>query len=802
MSSDAHARTRLNTLVSMNIALAESDFTIIQEICDNVRRGRGEVFLDVIKEPLRNGTLQQQLRALSTIEIVADNSNPTFAVLLSTDRWIEKLYKTAKETGSVTLRERIMEVATLWAMRYGTSGFNGLVEHFERSSMKDQYSTVRTRVLGQRRGSNSTTPTATPTTRTAPTRDAEGDGGSSVSVEVVENFLLEAQSDLTHLEYVLENETTMEPGAAQEAARNCIKQRDQTGRYLKLYRMSGSAKQQLTALLEQLEQVLEFYAATAPAAAARLGLAGIAAGERPPPLPRAAPSSGAATAALTGSANAELQRLLDSERSENRTLRGKQDEMTTEIEKLKTKYKEVKEKNREAVEKLVELMDENEALKQHSDGAGGATAAPQIITKVERVRVSAAAVEKVRNALLNLKQSCRSLRTEAQERRKDSDVGAAQVRQSLVLLPQLIEREGSQARELYKREHKLRKYYYNLVQELKGNIRVYCRVRPISKKELDGGHSDVTAFPSEEEIRINDERGGKVFEFDSVYKPDSQQEQVFADTRPLIDSVIDGYNVCIFAYGQTGSGKTHTMNGTPENPGINRRALLRLFECIAERSENEESTVTASVLEIYNEAIRDLLVSKAVAAKTQYDIRQNGPFGQYVTNLTDVPVRSATDIDDIMARAQSHRSEAATNMNLHSSRSHMILYVIVKTKNRHTGVQSYGKMSLIDLAGSERLDKSEVQGQAAKEAMAINKSLSALGDVIAGLSTSAKHIPFRNSTLTYLLQDSMAGQAKVLMFCCVSPASYNAPESVSSLGFASRARGVSLGQVKKNMLPS
>jgi kinesin family protein C2/C3 len=132
----------------------------------------------------------------------------------------------------------------------------------------------------------------------------------------------------------------------------------------------------------------------------------------------------------------------------------------------------------------------------------------------------------------------------------------------------------------------------------------------------------------------------------------------------------------------------------------------------------------------------------------------------------------------------------------------MILYVIVKTKNRHTGVQSYGKMSLIDLAGSERLDKSEVQGQAAKEAMAINKSLSALGDVIAGLSTSAKHIPFRNSTLTYLLQDSMAGQAKVLMFCCVSPASYNAPESVSSLGFASRARGVSLGQVKKNMLPS
>lgn len=151
-----------------------------------------------------------------------------------------------------------------------------------------------------------------------------------------------------------------------------------------------------------------------------------------------------------------------------------------------------------------------------------------------------------------------------------------------------------------------------------------------------------------------------------------------------------------------------------------------------------------------------------------------------------------------MQTASRNRSEGTTNMNEHSSRSHMILYIIVRTTNIQTNIQSFGKLSLVDLAGSERLDKSGAEGQLMKEAVSINKSLSSLGDVIAGLSQSSKHIPFRNSVLTYLLQDSMAGQAKVLMFACVSPASYNASETGSTLQFASRARGVAFGQIKKN----
>ncbi|EAN90175.1 C-terminal motor kinesin, putative, partial [Trypanosoma cruzi] len=170
----------------------------------------------------------------------------------------------------------------------------------------------------------------------------------------------------------------------------------------------------------------------------------------------------------------------------------------------------------------------------------------------------------------------------------------------------------------------------------------------------------------------------------------------------------------------------------------------------------------------------------------------------YVTNLTEVPVNLPKEIHDIMARANRCRSEGQTNMNEHSSRSHMVLYIVVRTTNKQTRMQSFGKLSLVDLAGSERLEKSGAEGQQMKEAVSINKSLSALGDVISGLAQNNKHVPFRNSVLTFLLQDSMSGQAKVLMFVCVSPASYNCSESNSSLQFASRARGVAFGQIKKN----
>jgi len=521
-------------------------------------------------------------------------------------------------------------------------------------------------------------------------------------------------------------------------------------------------------------------------------------------------------------AQQEAMRMIDQERAELAQARQELSTLRSQNEELQTKYKDAKTKNKKALAMLTEhgnIIEELEArVAELQGGIDGSTASPsqrpQVVERVvlSKPKVSRDVLDRIRHDIFVVKEDLRKVRGETlADWRRDFQMLCAQVQGSVANIVVAAQRERATdakalqwAQELYKKELKLRKQYYNQIQELKGNIRVYCRVRPMSERELADGHSSVVSFPSDDELRLVDPSNGgrtRVFEFDTVFAPDTTQEKVFEDTAPLIDSVVDGFNVCIFAYGQTGSGKTHTMNGPATNKGINRRALDRLFHIISERTESEESTVSVSVLEIYCEQIRDLLVSKSEANRLTYDVKTGGPYGNYVTNLAEVPVQSSAEIDEVMDRAASNRSEGRTDMNAHSSRSHMILYVLVKTRNTQTGVQSYGKLSLVDLAGSERLDKSGSEGQAAKEAVAINKSLSALGDVIAGLSnTGQKHIPFRNSILTFLLQDSMAGQAKVLMFCNISPASYNVSESTSSLQFATRARGVSLGQAKRNVV--
>ena len=545
-----------------------------------------------------------------------------------------------------------------------------------------------------------------------------------------------------------------------------------------------------------------------------------------------APSTGSAAAPVPAGAtlvrqqssvgnfsNAERDRMMgeiQQLREQVAEARKERDAAQTAQDDATAKYKDAKAKNKKAIAAVEELEQEkDEALArvealESSAAKTAAVPAPKpvekVIVKEVKREVDPAVPAKVRTTLRALRRDLQNLRETSQSLRGESKtVATAVVPKVMEIVNEAAGEAGKHQKQikwledLYKKEMRLRKVYYNQIQDLKGNIRAYCRVRPISDQELTGGHKDITTYPTEDEVRVVDQNGKiKGFEFDAVFQPTSTQAKVFEDTLPLIDSVVDGYNVCIFAYGQTGSGKTHTMTGNDADPGINKRALERLFEVIDERKSTETSTVAVSVLEIYNESIRDLLVSKAECAKTSYEVRTGGKYGHYVTNLSETDVGSPKEIQAIMAKATSHRSEGATNMNLHSSRSHMIVYIVIRTKNKTTGAQSYGKLSLVDLAGSERLDKSGAEGQAAKEAVAINKSLTALGDTIASLSSSAKHVPYRNSLLTHLLQDSMSGQAKVLMFCCASPASYNAAETISSLGFATRARGVSLGQAKKN----
>ncbi|KAA3476078.1 kinesin-4-like isoform X3 [Gossypium australe] len=340
---------------------------------------------------------------------------------------------------------------------------------------------------------------------------------------------------------------------------------------------------------------------------------------------------------------------------------------------------------------------------------------------------------------------------------------------------------------------------YNQVQDLKGSIRVYCRVRP----SLSGQSNNLSCVEHIDDTTITvltpsktGKEGRKSFTFNKIFSPSVTQAEVFSDTQPLIRSVLDGYNVCIFAYGQTGSGKTYTMSGptelTEEGLGVNYRALGDLFELSNQRKETISYEISVQMLEIYNEQVRDLLAAD--------EIRNSSQNGINVPEAHLVRVSSTSDVINLMNLGQKNRTVFSTAMNDRSSRSHSCLTVHVQGKDLTSGNIIHGCMHLVDLAGSERVDKSEVTGDRLKEAQHINKSLSALGDVIAALASKGSHVPYRNSKLTQLLQDSLGGQAKTLMFVHIAPEYEASGETISTLKFAERVATVELGAAKISSL--
>lgn len=344
---------------------------------------------------------------------------------------------------------------------------------------------------------------------------------------------------------------------------------------------------------------------------------------------------------------------------------------------------------------------------------------------------------------------------------------------------------------------------YNQVQDLKGNIRVYCRVRPFLPGQFTG-MSTVSRI-DDGNIKVITpakycKEGHKSFTFNKVFGPNATQEEVFLDTQPLIRSVLDGYNVCIFAYGQTGSGKTYTMSGpkelTEEGLGVNYRALNDLFHISEQRGDTFCYEIVVQMIEIYNEQVKDLLANDG--GNRRLEIRNSSQKGLNVPDANLVPVASTSDVMELMNLGQKNRAVCSTAMNDRSSRSHSCLTIHVQGRDLTSGNVLRGCLHLVDLAGSERVDKSEVKGDRLKEAQHINKSLAALGDVISALAQKNTHVPYRNSKLTQLLQDSLGGQAKTLMFVHISPEMDAIGETLSTLKFAERVATVELGAAKKN----
>jgi kinesin family protein C2/C3 len=392
-----------------------------------------------------------------------------------------------------------------------------------------------------------------------------------------------------------------------------------------------------------------------------------------------------------------------------------------------------------------------------------------------------------------IKMKLQSTRTQLKRNTKSYNEQILQLSNAMRLMVNQYRQQANEiieARALYRKEALQRKLLFNEVQELKGNIRVFCRCR-----QDESGPCALT-FEGEDLVHCMNNQGRmKSYEFEKVYRPTSTQDEVFEDTRAIITSCVDGYNVCIIAYGQTGSGKTYTMMGPHDNPGVNIRSIKELFKILQERDKTHFE-MKVSMVEVYNECIYDLLTSPDEREKLHI---QNKGKNINIQGLTECIVTSTDDIKKIMTVGENNRTTASTKMNTNSSRSHLLLILLLKSYNSVSQMTTHGRLTLVDLAGSERISRSEATGLRLTEAAAINKSLSALGQVYGSIRDGALHIPFRNSKLTHLLQPCLGGNAKACMFVNVSPLETNHAETTSTLEFGTNARQVALGKATTNI---
>ncbi|KAK6752587.1 hypothetical protein RB195_003792 [Necator americanus] len=323
------------------------------------------------------------------------------------------------------------------------------------------------------------------------------------------------------------------------------------------------------------------------------------------------------------------------------------------------------------------------------------------------------------------------------------------------------------------------------------SVRVITRCRPLNEREkaLDS-RVCVEMNPGSAQVSLLSDGPPKMFTFDGAYYMDATGEQIYNDiVYPLVENVIEGYNGTVFAYGQTGSGKTFSMQGVaniPAQRGIIPRAFEHIFLATS-TTEHMKFLIHCSYLEIYNEEVRDLL---GTDRNQKLEIKEHAERGVYVAGLSMHVCHDVKSCHELMDKGFNNRHVGATLMNKDSSRSHSIFTVYVEGMNESGSIRT-GKLNLVDLAGSERQSKTGATGDRFKEATKINLSLSALGNVISALvDGKSKHIPYRDSKLTRLLQDSLGGNTKTIMIACVSPSDNNYDETLSTLRYANRAKNI------------
>lgn len=339
---------------------------------------------------------------------------------------------------------------------------------------------------------------------------------------------------------------------------------------------------------------------------------------------------------------------------------------------------------------------------------------------------------------------------------------------------------------------KKRREALNKILDIKGSIRVFCRVRPFLLSDRRRIHEPISL--GLEKVVVKSVGIRKEYRYDKVFHQAATQEDVFVEVEPILRSALDGHNVCILAYGQTGTGKTFTMDGTNNQAGIIPRAIEELFRQAS--LDNSSITFSMSMLEVYMGNLRDLLAPKVASRTHEVAAKclniQTDPKGMVeVEGLTQVQIPDTAKAKWWYAKGRRARSTSWTNVNETSSRSHCLMRITISRHGDDSKAKAQvSKLWMVDLGGSERLLKTGATGQTLDEGRAINLSLSALGDVIAALRRKRGHVPYRNSKLTQILKDSLGHSSKVLMLVHISPCEEDVGETICSLSFANRARAI------------
>jgi len=517
------------------------------------------------------------------------------------------------------------------------------------------------------------------------------------------------------------------------------------------------------------------------------------------------------TIALTGQMHAVRNKLQDQIQDNSQELKERADaleatikEKTEELETLQKQYEEDKaafeEEISEKDHRIQVLGGEAESLKsslqQTSDKAEKLADLAEKAGLVDGLRLKIEKLEKEKEDLI--------AKFEAE------NAGAAEKHAKLVedLKLTITDQEAKLAD-----ADEQRRKMHNIIQELRGNIRVYIRVRPFLSSDgvdLEGKLEPAVRVQNDgATAEIVRKEAGEVAErhkwtFDKSFPCATTQDEIFDEVSEFVQSALDGYNVCLFSYGQTGSGKTHTMQGygRGEMAGIIPRAIAQIGRYRdATTDKGWVYTMQVTFIEIYNEVVYDLLREEG-SEKESLDIKQDSRGKTFVAGASKLEIDPADDkaIDDLMDTAALHRQTASTNMNAQSSRSHSIFTLYLEGVNEELGARVKGTLHLCDLAGSERISRSGAEGDRLKEAVNINKSLSCLTDVFNALGNKQAFIPFRNSKLTYFLQPALSGDGKTMMFVNLSPTEESYFESLCSLRFASNVNQVELGKAQRNVV--